>query len=510
MEYLSVKNGKLFRGEKEITLRGFGLGGWLLPEGYMWRLYKKCDRPRRMEAMIEELCGSEYAGQFWRDYYSSYITEGDINLIAEQGFNSVRLPINARHVLIEGQFNESYVSNIDNCLAWCEKNGVHMVLDMHGAPGGQTGQNIDDSENDRPELFMDIRHQDKLVELWTLLAERYRNSPALAGYDLLNEPIHKDDKRYYPQLLPLYFRLTEAIRSVDPNHIIIWEGAHWATDFSIFDGLAQVPAPKNIMLQFHKYWSPPDKESIETYLQTAAQLGLPLYCGEAGENNLDWYTTLFPMLDRLQISWSFWSYKKMEVKNSVSVFPEPERWNELILFLDGGPRPERPIEIFEDLIECIQNPTIHYEIFAALDRRSPLRIPCEAYDSASTRTERESGAVLRCEDPVTLVFADGHIGEPNYRRYGGEAQPESERIYVKLRSGDAVVYRINPTGATKLFVRAGGAGELLVRCGTTQIISELQEFQSLYCLSLGPGPQWIECQCVSGTVFLDYIEMAGM
>ena len=37
-------------------------------------------------------------------------------------------------------------------------------LDMHGAPGGQTGQNIDDSEADIPELFTDERNQDILGE----------------------------------------------------------------------------------------------------------------------------------------------------------------------------------------------------------------------------------------------------------------------------------------------------------------------------------------------------------
>ena len=88
MERLYVEKGRLAAGGVPVLLRGFGLGGWLLPEGYMWRFYTKCDRPRRIEALIEKLCGAEYAASFWERYYGSYITEADIRLAAQNGFNS--------------------------------------------------------------------------------------------------------------------------------------------------------------------------------------------------------------------------------------------------------------------------------------------------------------------------------------------------------------------------------------------------------------------------------------
>ena len=98
MDFLHTDHGVLNRGTDPIILRGMGLGGWLLPEGYMWKFYTKCDRPRRMEALIEKLCGSQYAASFWERYYSSFITEKDIAWIASQGLNSVRLAMNARHL----------------------------------------------------------------------------------------------------------------------------------------------------------------------------------------------------------------------------------------------------------------------------------------------------------------------------------------------------------------------------------------------------------------------------
>lgn len=498
MEKLYVENGRLTAGGAPLLLRGFGLGGWLLPEGYMWKFYTKCDRPRRIEALVEQLCGAEYAASFWERYYGSYITEADIRLAAENGFNSVRLPFNARHLMEPG-----YLRRIDDCVRWCAECGIYAILDMHAAPGGQTGQNIDDSERDMPELFMRPEHQDKLCALWEMLAARYRGEAAVAGFDLLNEPLIKRDAEYNGLLVPLYMRLTEAIRRADPERIVILEGAHWATDFSVFDALEKEKLPGNLMLQFHKYWSPPEEESLRAFMDTAGRLGLPLYCGESGENNLDWYAAMFPMLDRLGISWSFWSYKKMSTPNSVSVFPEPERWGELLGFLDGGEHPAHPQEIFDGFLDCVGSSEIRRDVISALCRRPPVRIPAAAFDECRASCPRRAGADFRPASPVTIIFADGHTGVPDFRRYGGEPQPESERMLVELHEGDCVTYRIDWSGKAWLRVAAstadglfadGGSGPVHIECGADGVLIELD------------GKLTLTCQ--SGETLLDYIEVA--
>ena len=151
MDFLYTENGVLRNSSGPVLLRGMGLGGWLLPEGYMWKFYTKCDRPRRIEELIEKLCGEDYAEQFWKHYYSVYYTEQDICWMAKQGMNSIRLPINSRHLFkISGEmdvsFNDEILQYVDACLEWCEKWSLYLFIDMHAAPGGQTGQNIDDSE----------------------------------------------------------------------------------------------------------------------------------------------------------------------------------------------------------------------------------------------------------------------------------------------------------------------------------------------------------------------------
>ncbi|HSN67182.1 MAG TPA: cellulase family glycosylhydrolase, partial [Fusibacter sp.] len=184
MAFIYAKGTQLYSGESPILLRGFGLGGWFLPEGYMWKLYTKCDRPRRMEALIETLCGEEYAAKFWEDYFDSYITERDIEQIAARGYNSVRLPINARklyHMTDDGlTFDVATIQRIDRLIDWCRKWNIYVILDMHGAPGGQTGANIDDSLSDLPELFMNDQNVEILTQLWLMLAMRYKDEPIIA------------------------------------------------------------------------------------------------------------------------------------------------------------------------------------------------------------------------------------------------------------------------------------------------------------------------------------------
>src|SRR5216684_4110836 len=60
---------------RKIMLRGVGLGNWMLPEGYMWRFGKEGDRPRKIEKIVSDLIGPEYATRFWSEYRRQYIAE---------------------------------------------------------------------------------------------------------------------------------------------------------------------------------------------------------------------------------------------------------------------------------------------------------------------------------------------------------------------------------------------------------------------------------------------------
>ena len=79
-----ARNNRLYINETEIFLRGVGLGGWMLPEGYMWGSRKKITRPRLFEKRIVDLIGEAEAKIFWDKYYNTFISDADFKLIGKR------------------------------------------------------------------------------------------------------------------------------------------------------------------------------------------------------------------------------------------------------------------------------------------------------------------------------------------------------------------------------------------------------------------------------------------
>lgn len=436
---------------QEILLQGVGLGSWLLPEGYMWKMPEQGDRPRRIEGMIRDLIGEEKASVFWETYYERYIAEADIRQIAAEGFNSIRVPINARFMMEEGQqppfvYHEGHLKLIDQVIDWCRTYSLYVILDLHGAPGGQTGANIDDSERDLPELFTDRLNAERTVALWRLLAERYKDEWIVAGYDLLNEPLPDWFSKYNDRVMPLYKEITAAIREVDKRHMIILEGVHWSTDWSIFDDKFD----DNLMLQFHKYWNNPDTESIQKYIDLREEWNVPIFMGEGGENNPQWYTGAFRMFEDHNISWNFWTWKKMNTQNSPFSIRMPEGWEKLTGYLEGGEKPssaeaEAILGEYLDrlpLAACDAYPNVSRSLL----RRLPIQIPAEFYGyrgegiSYHIETKASQDIGFRISDGVPMRMITGKAEKPSYAPEGGKPWIEDNLVCVQLREGDWLAY----------------------------------------------------------------------
>ncbi|NTW42002.1 MAG: endoglucanase, partial [Cellulomonadaceae bacterium] len=84
-----------------LRLRGMGLGNWLLPEGYMWLFGDDAAAPRQIEALVADLLGREDAERFWRTFRDRFISRHDVEQIALEGFDHVRLPINWRVLMTD-------------------------------------------------------------------------------------------------------------------------------------------------------------------------------------------------------------------------------------------------------------------------------------------------------------------------------------------------------------------------------------------------------------------------
>jgi aryl-phospho-beta-D-glucosidase BglC (GH1 family) len=365
---------------RTLQLRGINLGNWMVPEGYMFGLEGGPQSPREIEMFFNELIGPAEASQFWRAYREAYITEDDIRYLRQTGVNSIRIPL---HYKLFMHGNDEGFALLDRVVGWAEKYHLYVILDLHCAPGGQTGSNIDDSWG-YPWLFESEASQATTVAVWKRIAEHYRENPAVLGYDLLNEPIphYPALQKYNSQLEPLYKKLTAAVRTVDTNHLIILGGAQWDSNFAVFGA----PFDSNLMYTFHKYWTSPTEAVIQPYLDFRNRYDVPIWLGESGENSDAWIHDFVQVMEKDQIGWAFWPYKKMNSASSFVTWQKPLYWDEIVAYgrMEGNtgnsekrvaarPSLEHARAAFQSLLENIR--LAHCQTNAGYIRALNLTVP---------------------------------------------------------------------------------------------------------------------------------------
>jgi endoglucanase len=347
-------------GDKPVDLRGVCLGGWMNMENFIDG-YPGSEHGLR--AVMAEILGPGKSQFFFECLLDHFVTEIDLAFIKRLGANVVRIPLNYRHFesdLEPFQYLTAGFARLDRILDWCAQQGLYAILDMHAAPGWQNPDWHSDNAN-RNALIWDHPHfQERLIQLWCVIAERYCENPTVAGYDLLNEPVSASPRGVFseisyqpawPKINQLYRQLVTAIRSRDPNHIIFLEGDFFSTRFN---GLEE-PFAENLAYCSHNY-SPscfgpgpyPGRIHSEWWDATRLQRTfderegtvftrreeVPLYVGEFGAvyngpedeipdrlRALDDQLTIF---DHNHTHWTIWTYKDTGVMGWASLDPDCE------------------------------------------------------------------------------------------------------------------------------------------------------------------------------------------
>ncbi|NQT00066.1 MAG: cellulase family glycosylhydrolase [Candidatus Omnitrophica bacterium] len=271
--------------------------------------------------------GRKELENFLRLYRQNFINYSDIKRIKAMGANCVRVPFNYR--LIHQEQRWDY---LDKVIKWCSRVGIWCILDLHAAPGGQ---NVDwHSDSDVRALFWKQKKNQRLFfNIWRRIADRYKNEPAIAGYDVLNEAVTKGSKT----LSRIYQQVTKEIRKVDNNHIIFLEANHYGqqlrflgkpkdknTAYSI-----HVYRPINFTFNFRPHLRYPGlidgqhwdarrvHEMIVPYCQLAERWQVPIFVGEFGINyrspkdygELRYLQDVLSCFQKFGFHWTYWAYK---------------------------------------------------------------------------------------------------------------------------------------------------------------------------------------------------------
>lgn len=357
---------------KAVHLHGVNVGGWLLIEPWIidaemqegivaekdiWDF-----KGRREPFTVEE---SRALRQTFRD---NWFTEDDVKKIAAAGLNSVRLPIWWRAINNSDEEYGGGLEYIDNCIEWCNNSSLYVILDLHGAPGGQNKIGKNTGEQTNADLWNNETFRNQTVDWWRTIAERYKNESTVAGYDILNEAdgnlSTKDD---FEDMIILYDKIYDAIRDVEKHqkrkHIIILEAGMLSQD------LPRMPMPKdkgweNVVYSFHYHLTnctdPYEAQSVFfSQLQAIAlQYDVPIYVGEFNtmqigiscdppyENlnisqRLQLLETYSNIFDYYDWSWAFWTYKTIERNHS-------NNWG-LYGYVNDTPTPDFNKDSYKDI-----------------------------------------------------------------------------------------------------------------------------------------------------------------
>jgi len=451
---------------KNVLLRGYGLGGWMLQEGYMLGVYQQ-GQQHLIRSRIEELTDKEKTTEFYNAWLRNHTTKADIDSLKAWGFNSVRLPMhyNLYTFSIEDEpikgkntWLEKGFALTDSLLKWCKANEIYLILDLHAAPGGQGNDlNISDRDPSKPSLWDSETNKEKTIALWRKLASRYAGEPWIGGYDILNEPNWGfedpvNDKNGLKEsknipLRKLLIDITKAIREVDNNHIIIREGNGWGNNYN---GI--MPAwDDNMVLSFHKYWNYNNLQSISHILQMRTQYKLPVWIGETGENSNVWFTQAVSLFENNNIGWAWWPLKKIGNNNPLQVLSNPE-YEKILNYWRSGTNKPTADEAYRGVMQLaeglrIENNIVKRDVIDALIRQphSEKAIPFKPHEISKGNIIKaidydlgRNGIAYFDTDTADYHISDGSRGGNK----GGQYRNDGVDIHRDSVSGDFVVYNI--------------------------------------------------------------------
>ncbi len=351
-----------------ILLKGMGLGGWMVQEGYMLQTSGFANPQHKIRETIENLIGTEDTDLFYEAWLSNHVRKSDVDSLKAWGFNSVRLPmhynlftlpIEDEPVVGEDTWLDKGFQLTDQLIEWCKENEMYVILDMHATPGGQGyDAAISDYDDTKPSLWESAENRRKLVALWTRISARYANEEWVAGYDLINEV--NWDLPGGSALKTIYQNITEEIRGQGDNHIVFIEGNWFANDFS---GLTP-PWTDNFVYSPHKYWSNNDEETMQWVIDLRNNYNVPLYLGETGENSNVWFRDAARLFEDLDIGWAWWPMKKVEaIAGPLSIIKSNEYQTLLDYWSGSGSAPTAAFarDALMDLTEKLKTENCVYQ-----------------------------------------------------------------------------------------------------------------------------------------------------
>ncbi|MFT7560859.1 MAG: endoglucanase [Flavobacteriales bacterium] len=347
----------------ELFFSGINLGNWLLWEGYlMMGDFNYRTHTQFRESLGEAFGSTDRAAEFEHQWRLNYVDEQAIIDIKALGFNSVRVPFHYSMFWQDDQLSDHGFQYFDRLIEWCRDNEVYVLLDMHAAPGyqnpGDHSDNINSNANQPRDTaeFWDGNNIQIAATIWRHIADYYKNEPVIWGYDLINEPVPQPGREF--ELLASMAEMTQAIREVDTNHIVVIEGGWWSSDLNKIDWTdPDVQTASGISSQ----WDDKLVYQLHHYGPLSGTLGrdaitdklnIPLILGEYGETDEANLLALTNWAKQNLSGYFPWSFKKMSHDKTLWTIPPNSDYERIKRFINSGGTP--PADVYDAMITFAQ------------------------------------------------------------------------------------------------------------------------------------------------------------
>lgn len=234
---------------KQVLLKGTNLGNWLVQEFWMMGqggngVTDQCT----LEAKLTERFGYSEKERLIQLFRDSWITARDWDQLKAFGFNVVRLPI--LWSVIEDEKKPRTLradawKYLDASIAEAKKRGMYVILDLHGAHGGQTPNDHTGCAGQN-KYWTDTDAQDRTRWVWQQIATKYKDEPVVAAYDPLNEPWGSTPEAMVTRVEDLY----KTIRAIDAKHIVLLPSHYGSIDAY---GNPTTKGMTNVAFEIHPY-----------------------------------------------------------------------------------------------------------------------------------------------------------------------------------------------------------------------------------------------------------------
>mmetsp|Transcript_27394 Transcript_27394/g.63821 ORF Transcript_27394/g.63821 Transcript_27394/m.63821 type:complete len:399 (+) Transcript_27394:63-1259(+) len=329
-------------------LRGVNLGGWLVLEKWMApHLFSEVPSASDERSLLA--LGGEAARDAVCKFRESFIVEQDLHWLKQEGgIDAVRLPV-GYWCIDEHAKGSGYLSTqrfVDAAFDWAERQGLKVLLDLHGMSGSQNGEHHS-GESGRLS-WLEPGHREKNLQVVQAVAARWGRRSSLLGLGLGNEVAEKEptllqkmassitcdgdshSRRYWVEVAKFYSEAASLAQPYLRRDVILVLDTCWDMDRWTVKTLERVPG--HIWLDYHHYQCMGgDAGVVDEHLEARdfekllvedfrpfpliiGEFSLALQPGAQGyDTDPDWPQKFFQrqssLAEKHAAAWFFWNYK---------------------------------------------------------------------------------------------------------------------------------------------------------------------------------------------------------